>query len=269
MSKLFVDPTRDYPDLVKALQAMGQLATSRESERSRTRQTLFYTVAFLAGFSLIVLQGRSSFDVITTIVVSLSVGLGFDGWYRTRRRSRQAAELALRMTEMIAKRRLHRDIDEPSLVVLNECSRQWFRAREALECSVWKVRGLPMDYQQTRDTALAIATDAMHRALLEFRDRVPEVVPGRQASDFAEELDENLRGNANEKPKPSPVYFAPRAIAKHLYALADEAEHLVDRIKDEPKSLAKNHMRKGLLKATANLKAVWESPPISRYNASS
>ncbi len=141
------------------------------------------------------------------------------------RRRLEARPVVESLQSMIANRRLHRDLDTASLLVLEECARHWSRARATLASPFWTSPDLPVHYRTARETALGAVEGAMDEAMLLYRDYVPEQVGRRPAMDYVEEALEDFVFKGPRAAAPVPGALEPaRQIAEKLRTLAAEAE---------------------------------------------
>jgi len=173
-------------------------------------------------------------QVLLMLFGALAVGAGLFMQHRKppeltpeHRRKLAAREVGIRMRQMIDQRRLHRDIDEGSLVLLEESARCWNRAHAALGSAYWTSDNLPVTYVAARRQALAAVDDAMDDILLLYQNHVPDQVTSRPAVDYVEEALETFvfKGKTSHR-MPPPAFDAAREIAEKLRMLAEEAERL-------------------------------------------
>lgn len=139
----------------------------------------------------------------------------------------EAREVGLRMQRCLELRRLHRDLDENSLFLLEECARHWARVYGVFGSGFWSDPTLANTYATARQQALAAADEGMEDVLILYGPILPSEVNGRQAIDYVEEALENyvFRGQAPASHPPTAFHHA-RQIAEKLRDLADEAERI-------------------------------------------
>lgn len=139
----------------------------------------------------------------------------------------QAQEVALKMRECIDRKRLHRDLDEGSLILLEECARHWARVQNAFSTGFWQNDALPVAYIAAKNHAMAAADQVMQDILILYRPYLPVKVRSREPLDYAQEAAEQFGFGTARRPHNLPVAFAPaRQLADKLSDLATEAEHI-------------------------------------------
>jgi hypothetical protein len=222
---LFDDPARRYPHLHQALNRL-----SRQPDSAGGVGEAGAVIVVVAFAALVGIVPRSlEMPVLLGAVVLMGALL-----YHRRRRAKpderalEVAGLAQRMSLLMAKKRLHRDLDAGSLTLLDECARQWLRARATLEGTAWKSGTLPEPYRAVRTQSLTAVDDAMTDALLHYRDVLPAEVVHRPAADYVDEaLDNIVHGPGRRDDRFPPTAFGPvREIADRLRDFADESERL-------------------------------------------
>jgi hypothetical protein len=142
-------------------------------------------------------------------------------------RREEAREVGLTMQRCLELRRLHRDLDENSLFLLEECARYWSQVYGVFGSGFWNDPSLPTTYAAARQQALEAADEGMEDVLLLYGPILPSEVGGRQAIDYVEEALENyvFRGQTPATHPPAAFHHA-RQIAEKLRELATEAERI-------------------------------------------
>lgn len=233
---MFEDPARKYPHLV---QALNILAHRRFDEMPQTPAPFVLFASLMAAgitFSLIGSALTAAMVLLAGTVVSLAVAAKVKKPKQPiNLNAREATEVAKGMRVMLNKRRLHRDLDEGSLVLLEECSRQWMRAKASLEGSFWKGSSVPVQYQAVRVQALEALDGSMDDIMLHYRAFVPDHVENRHVMDYVDEAVEQFTFPSKRRGNFPPAAFGPvREIGEKLRQLADEAEQMAREARLDP-----------------------------------
>jgi hypothetical protein len=96
------------------------------------------------------------------------------------------------MRKMLTLNRLHRDLSESTLTLLNEIARTRLETKLLLESPYWRQPTLPDTYAQLRDQAITATDQAMMDAVLQFRQTIPTEVPIRKPGDYVNEAIETF-----------------------------------------------------------------------------
>jgi hypothetical protein len=104
----------------------------------------------------------------------------------------EAHRLLGSMRKMNQLHRLHRDLSESTLTVLDEVARTRQEIKNILDMPYWKQPDLGGTYKQLRDQAIGAADQAMYDALLQFRSAIPGKVEARKMGDFVDEAMETF-----------------------------------------------------------------------------
>ncbi len=91
------------------------------------------------------------------------------------------------MRKMLTLNRLHRDLSESTLTLLNEIARTRMETKQLLESPYWRQPTLPDTYCQLRDQAITATDQAMMDAVLQFRATIPTEIQSRRAGDYVNE----------------------------------------------------------------------------------
>lgn len=187
---------------------------------------------------------------------------------------RQSLEAGRRMRGALKNRRLHRDVGEPSLVLLDEAARQWGRVSTNLQHPFWNAAQLPMHYEAIRDQAARAADAAMDEVLALYMPLLPNEHERRPFTDVVGEALENFtrKGSSSE---PIPPMFEPtRQLAEKLRSLADELERITARAAIDPDTFAKRHAGAALDSAIHEMQSLnraeqeLSSPPVNEQHSS-
>lgn len=181
-------------------------------------------VALIAGVPLMVLAAAVPALAGTTMVVMQPRAKLNEGEAQRREEIRKVAHA---MKGLVEHRRLHRDLDASSLLILEECAHYWVRIRIAFGTGQWQEETLPHSYVSARAAARLAADEGMYDVLLAYRHVLPDSVDGRNPLDYVDEALESfgIKGKVNPSQVP-PGFYVARAVADKLRALAEEAERL-------------------------------------------
>ena len=91
------------------------------------------------------------------------------------------------MRKMLTLNRLHRDLSESTLTLLNEIARTRLETKQLLESPYWRQPTLPDTYCQLRDQAITSTDQAMMDAVLQFRSTIPTEIQMRKPGDYVNE----------------------------------------------------------------------------------
>jgi len=231
---LFEGNARDYPHLRAYL-------SETEKRRHGARQyPPFLRTPFLpfAVGGLALLLGLAvAVPVASQVFLGCALALaggyaGFAIWFAARNakpigRDLQAetVETARTMHECLERRRLHRDIGEASMRLLEEASFQWVSLSRTLNGAGWSRSDLPEHFQRLREQALGAADAGMAEILELFRPALPSRVQSRPVSDFVEEAIEGFVFRGKRPPDFLPPTYAPaRELIDRMRTLADQME---------------------------------------------
>jgi hypothetical protein len=177
----------------------------RETERIdlwqdlRTREIITYIFAAAAPVALgFILSKVSDFTLPWIVTGGLFLASFYAAFaYNTKQRqaystpefeSRLVAHRVLSgLRKMNQLHRLHRDLSESTLTVLDEVARTRQEIRNIMEMPYWKQPDLGESYKQLREQSLVAADQAILDAVLQFRAAMPEQVQARKMGDFVDE----------------------------------------------------------------------------------
>jgi hypothetical protein len=248
-----------YPNLMAYL---------RETEKFspwsalRTRETTIWLTAALWPFVLGIFRSAASgISILGPIMripmqgafISILYLLGFGLAYHLVSKGREAyrtLELESRveahrllagMRKMNQLHRLHRDLSESTLTVLDEVARTRQEIKNILEMPYWKQPDLGATYRQLRDQALVAADQAMYDALLQFKGAIPDRIEARKMGDFVDEAVETYL-----KVHRKPVKFAEAGfdssfkIAGKLQEMRNALEQMTNQSHDPTTTVTSN-----------------------------
>jgi hypothetical protein len=181
------------------------------------------------------------------------------------RRAREARDVAVTMRKCLDLRRLHRDLDEASLTVIEECARYWSKVRTIFDSGFWSQSDLPPAYAAARRQALEAADEGMRDVMLLYGPCLPSDVKGRGAMDYVEEaLEQVVFGGPTASHLPH-AFGPAREIADRLRDVATEAEGIAGDISRE--RLDETFTGSGSLRATlGELRAIRTAEDELREN---
>ncbi len=228
---MFGGKARQYPNLVSYLHLL-----SRRTPPSGVAPLDVRTAAGLAGGWVLTSGIAVMIDqaILAIPAAIMALGLGALTMRREKpalspraQRQEEARQVGDVMRKCLELRRLHRDLDEASLILLEECSRHWARVQAVFSTGFWSDPQLLPAYASARQQAMDAADDAMHDVLILYAPCLPVEVKGRQPMDFVEEALEQYVFKAPLNPTQPPAAFGPaRKVADRLRDLADEAERI-------------------------------------------
>lgn len=194
-------------------------------------------ISFLVGLVAMIFVRPSLHIAVGLLTAGVSFGvylLGIYGITEARRAKeqdpqlvlrREAEQVAVRLEACLSKKRLHRDLSIEVSCLLEEASRNWHRAKTALESPYWKRADLPPHLRAVRDQSLLAIDQGMQEMLVLFATCVP-AHPGSWS--FGELVDEvvgqdvfSTRGRIEHI---SPFHEEGRAVAGKILELADQVE---------------------------------------------
>lgn len=263
----FEDPAKRYPHLAQAL----NLLSRRSFSTPMNKGTQMVLLGSAAAFGLAI---GSAIEAAFAVAIATAV-FGFFRFREARSlppiqvdaRAVEATEVARRMNQMLSKRRIHRDLDEASLLLLEESARQWFRAKSALEAPFWTSSQVPVQYQGIRRKAIEALDEAMDDVLLHYRMFVPDEVQNRNPLDYVDEALEQFTFKGRQRPYYPPAAFGPvREIAEKLSILADEAERLSREVHLDPAIAHEFAPGRSLDETLAGLREIREAEEELRQN---
>jgi len=264
---LFKDSRREYPHLAQALNVL-----SRPEHVQGSLVDRYVPVVAGATVVTIVAGAKHLTELFALGVVAICVtgGTALRSFFRTtktvQRRNEEAIRVAQTMALMLSKRRLHRDLDTASLLLLDECAKQWLRAKTAFNASYWSSKLVPEHYGKLRESAVPTLDQSMDEVLLHYQEVLPDTVHDRHATDYVEEALENVVFGRGKTAHPPAAFVPVREIADKLRTLADEAERIIRDSRSDT-VLAPDLLPPSKLDQTlADLRAIREAEEELRHN---
>lgn len=208
-------------------------------------QKEFSPKAVLFGLLLSMLVGTIS-TIATTLAGTGAIGmvvcapafglymLGMYAVWQTRRARkpdpqrelrREAKQVAQRLAGCAARKRLHRDLSVDVASLLEEASRNWNRARSALESPYWRSAELPSHLRIVREQSLQAIDQGMQELLVLFATSVPERAGDWSIGEIVDEVvGHDIFATRDRIDHLSPFYDQGREVAFKLRDLADQVE---------------------------------------------
>jgi len=138
-----------------------------------------------------------------------------------------AREVAGLMVALNNLKRLHRDLDEGSLLMLEEASRGWTRIHAALKSGAWVDPYRINTLAGLRERMRNAADSAMADILTMYRPYLPMEAKPRHWGDYANEFVETfVKPGRNAGPSVPAIFWDANAVADKLARLAAEAERI-------------------------------------------
>lgn len=217
--------------------------------------------------------------------LAMAVLIGVAGWFvyqstqerpnkvdtETRLR-REAQESGTLMRAALQHRRLHRDLGEPSLILLDEAGRQWARVQESLSHPFWGSDSLPVHYESVKEQSQRAAESGMNEVLALFRPLMPDAHVRRPVMDYVGEAIEGLAKKPGEADQTlPPMYGLARDLVEQMRTMADELEKITSSAALDPATFQQHgaapalegaiHDLRNLRQAEQELQQAINSPP--------
>jgi len=233
-----IDRSKQLPYLTEYIRyAVDWLPSHWHDELTARSVGLGVGIASLIGFVAMVFTGPGlhwTVAILATLSSFSAYMLGMVAITETRRARdkdpqvelrREAKQVAQRLEACLDKKRLHRDLSTEVSCLLEEASRNWHRARSALDSPYWKSAELPAHLRAVREQSLFAIDQGMQEMLVLFATTVP-AKPGKWS--FGELVDEavgqDVFASRGRLEHISPYYEEARSVAGKLLELADQVE---------------------------------------------
>ena len=228
---LFGNKGEQYPHLVAYLRETERLVIFKDFHQ-RWGKIIAGAFAFPLFFRIVwPILGWSEVIVISAVLGSIAIVL-----MRTKKAELYTPEIESRleahrlfgaMRKMLTLNRLHRDLSESTLTLLNEISRTRLETKQLLESPYWRQPTLPDTYCQLRDQAITATDQAMMDAVLQFRATIPTEIHGRKPGDYLNEaLETFLKVQKPPVPGGDIGFDAAFKIADKLQQMRNELEKM-------------------------------------------
>lgn len=227
---LFSNKAEQYPHLVAYLRETEKLDLFKEFHQ-RWSGIILASLAgpFLLGLIL-------HFPIWVVLPITAICG-GIAGFFMQQRKAElytpevesrlEAHRLFGSLRRMLALHRLHRDLSEATLTLLNEIARTRIETKQLLESPYWRQPTLPPTYMQLRDQALTACDQAMNDAIMQFRLIIPTEVQSRRPGDYVSEALETFLKTPRQIPPTADIGFdAAFKIADKLQQMRNELEKM-------------------------------------------
>jgi len=139
---------------------------------------------------------------------------------------REAQESGALMRAALQHNRLHRDLGEPTLILLDEAGRQWSRVEGSLGHPFWGSGALPVHYESVREQSARAAESAMNEILTLFLPLLPDTHVRRPVMDYVGEALETIAKRPKDEQPLPPAYGQARDLVERMRTLADELERI-------------------------------------------
>ena len=140
---------------------------------------------------------------------------------------REAKQVAQRIEHLLHDKRFVRDVSNDVVLLLEESSRNWHRARSALQSPYWKRADLPSHFRAARDQSLLAIDQGMQEMLVLVATSIPKE-PSKWT--FGEMVDEvigqDVFATRSKVDHVSPYYSEARKVAAKLNELALQVEDI-------------------------------------------
>lgn len=193
---LFSNKGEQYPHLVAYLRETERLDIFKDFHQRWGRIIAAAFGAPIAFRMVLPILGWSEALVASIVLGSIAIVI-----MRTKKAELYTPEIESRleahrlfgaMRKMLTLNRLHRDLSESSLTLLNEIARTRLETKQLLESPYWRQPTLPDTYCQLRDQAITATDQAMMDAVLQFRATIPTEIHSRRPGDYVYEAMETF-----------------------------------------------------------------------------
>lgn len=234
-SMLFNDKSKRHQYLTQYL---------RHAARRRMPNDQTAVVIPLGAATLAFLLIGTTLSVPALIIASL--GLVTAGWYAFKLKKRreptayerlmmEAQPVIQAMLRHADQRRLHRELDDASISVLDECARHYWQVQTVFQSTFWNSATLPVSYHGIRDNALKAADMTMDELMLLYQNSIPENVQGNKPMEFVQDALEEFVFKKPISQDFLPATFEPtRQIAEKMRELSVAADRVSQQLVGEP-----------------------------------
>ncbi|MBS1703981.1 MAG: hypothetical protein JST12_20115 [Armatimonadetes bacterium] len=229
---LFGNKAEQYPHLVGYLRETENLDLFKDFHQQWSRIILACVgVPFLIGLAF-----HNSIPLILTLIVTALCG-GVAGFFMQQKKAElytpelesrlEAQRLFGTLRKMLTFHRLHRDLSESSLTLMDEIARTRMETRQLLESPYWRQPALAPTYVQLREQALTACDQAMNDAVMQFKMVIPTHVESRRPGDYVSEAMEMFLKTPKPIHQESGVGFdAAFKVADKLQLMRSELEKM-------------------------------------------
>jgi hypothetical protein len=184
-----------------------------------------------------------------------------------RRLAGEAQPIVRSMHALAEGNKLHRQLDEATIQMLEECAHHWYRVQVVFKSPFWSSERLPPQYANLREHALSGAEATMDEVMLLHRAYMPAKVESRNAIEFIEDALDEFVFKKTRVPGNLPASFEPTMrIAEKLQTLADEAEKISRELVVDPATAASREPGSALDASIFELKQIRAAEDELRQN---
>lgn len=184
----------------------------------------------------------------------------------------EAAEANQLLGEALHRGKLHRLAGDATTGILEECAKQWSRARQALDNPFWTSPNLPPHYKSVREQTSRAVDRAMDEAVVLLHNELE--MPYRAGAVDRMSLSELVEGvfgvqipDMSGPQQGLPVaYVSVRQIAGKLKQLADNVESLTAEVAQDPSVRNEFHAESALDMCISDLESIRQAEKELRQN---
>lgn len=232
---LFGNRVDKYPYLVSYLHETERVDLFRELRAQESLTTGLGLIAAFGTWAVVSGFGRSA--AFLSFAPLLVAGLVVAGMANYRRRAKmrtpefesrlEALQLLAVIRRMHQLNRLHRDLSESTLTLLDEVARLRSQVRDALSLPYWNQSGLSPTMVELKKQALNAVDQAAIDAVLQFRNSLPTQVSMRPWWSYLDEALETVTGKASTAtPFTEQGFDGAFKVAQKMQTLKSEIEQL-------------------------------------------
>lgn len=168
----------------------------------------------------------------------------------------RAAETAEVMQVGLNNKTLARDLGDDTILVLEECARQWARIHTTLNSTLWSSPNLPEHYRAARQRALDSSDQSMCDVILIFEERLKIGPRQRKPMEMIEDVVNEYVFKAQTRNNFTPVGFdRARDMVLPLRQLADQIEKINTQVAEDA-SLGHAVSKRGLEQSISELRQI-------------
>lgn len=234
---LFGNKSEQYPYLVSYLHETERVDLFREVRSAETTTTALGVAGGLCLWAVLVPIGKAA--AFLGFAPLLIGGLIIAGVVNHRRRAAirtpefesklEAYRILAVLRRMLQLHRMHRDLSEAALTILDEMARLRRQVHDILELPYWQSPSLPPTLQNLKQQTLVAIDQSMIDGVLQFRNSIPTTVEARPLVSYIDEAVESFSGKAQRSaPVTEAGFNAAYRVAEKMQALRGELERLTD-----------------------------------------
>ncbi len=234
---LFGSRVDKYPYLVSYLHETERVDLFRELRTQESLTTGVGLISSMVVWSVLVPISRSV--AFLSFLPLLIAGLVIGGMVNHARRARlrtpefesrlEALQLLAVIRRMHQLNRLHRDLSDSTLTLLDEVARLRSQVRETLSLPFWQQSTLSPTLTELKRQALTAVDQAAIDAVLQFRNSLPVTVETRPVWSYLDEAMESVTGRAmRATPFTEQGFDGAFKVAQKMQTLKSEIEQLTN-----------------------------------------